>query len=67
MKVTAIYKASNGDVFFEHDGHCEELTKGQQDALMQEAIEFAKTAVVVVTLQQLWFWRTLELPQLIIQ
>ena len=44
MKVTAIYKASNGDVFFEHDGHCEELTKGQQDALMQEAVEFAKTA-----------------------
>ena len=44
MKVTAIYKASNGDVFFEHDGHCEELTEKQQDALMQEAIEFAKTA-----------------------
>ena len=47
MKITAIYKASNGDVFFEHDGHYEELTKEHQDALMQEAVEFAKTAELI--------------------
>lgn len=44
MKVTALYKASNGDIFFQHDGHCVELTKKQQAALIEEGVKFAETA-----------------------
>lgn len=47
MKVTAIYKANNGDVFFEHDGNFEEISKDQQAALVEEAVKLFETSAPV--------------------